>query len=77
MGLKLLLRKEYFFSFYNNDIYYGSSTYTNDLYILNLEMLKFNINSKNNILENQYPYYIWYCRLNHNNKIRITIRIIY
>jgi hypothetical protein len=33
-----------FFSFHNNDVYYGSSIYMNDLYILDFEMLMFKIN---------------------------------
>jgi hypothetical protein len=28
----------------NNDVYYGSYTYTNGLYILDLKRLRFNIN---------------------------------
>jgi len=33
-----------FFSFHNDDVYYGSSIYMNDLYILDLETLMFKIN---------------------------------
>jgi len=58
-------------SFYNNYVYYGFGIYTNSLYIFDLEMHKFNINSKKNILDNQYLYYLWHCRLGHINEIRI------
>ena len=47
-------------SFYNNDIYYGSSNYTNCLYVLNLEIPIFNINVKRNKLDNSYPSYLWH-----------------
>jgi hypothetical protein len=30
------------------------------------------MNSKKHILDNQYPYYLWHCRLGHINEIRIT-----
>jgi hypothetical protein len=57
-------------SFYKNNIYYEFGIYTNGLYIL--EMLRVNINSKKNILDNQYSSYLWYYRLGHINKTRIT-----
>jgi hypothetical protein len=60
------------YSFYNNDIYYRSNIYTNNLYILDLEMSMFNTKSKRNILGNQHPSYSWLCKLDHINKTRIT-----
>jgi len=59
------------YSFYNNDIYYRSNIYTNNLYILDLEISMFNTKSKRNILGNQYPSYSWLCKLDHINKTRI------
>jgi len=35
-------------------------------------MLRFNINSKKNILDNQYPCYLWHCRLGYINETRTT-----
>jgi len=35
-------------------------------------MPRVNINSKKNILDNQYPYYLWYYRLGHINETKIT-----
>jgi hypothetical protein len=32
----------------------------------------FNINYKKSILDNQYPSYLWHCRLCHINETRIT-----
>jgi hypothetical protein len=46
------------FFLYNNDAYYRSGTYTNDLYTPDLEVPRFNINYKNKKLDNQYPYYL-------------------
>ena len=54
-GLILELHNCYIYFFYNNDIYYGSGIYTNSLYIFYLNMPIFNINSKKNKLDNQYP----------------------
>ena len=63
---KFIIKGKYY-SLYNNDIYYGSNTYTNNLYIPDLEMLRFNLNGKNNILNNQFPCYLWYCKIYHIN----------
>jgi hypothetical protein len=57
-------------SFYNNNVYYGSVIFTNVLYIHDLKMSMFNINC-NNKLDNQYPNYLWQCRLCHINETRI------
>jgi hypothetical protein len=54
-GFKFIIEGKCCF-LYNNNVYYGSGTYTNSLYIHDLKMLKFNINSKKNILDNQYIY---------------------
>jgi hypothetical protein len=35
-------------------------------------MLKFTINDNNNIYGNQYPYYLWHCRLGYITETRIT-----
>jgi hypothetical protein len=42
----------------NNNAYYRLGIYINDLYIVYLEMLLFNINSKKNKLYNQYSSYL-------------------
>jgi hypothetical protein len=39
--------------------------------MLDLEMPRFSINSKKNILDNQYSYYLWHRRLGHINETRI------
>jgi len=41
-----------------NNVYYRFGIYTNDLYILDLEMSMFIIHNKKNILDNQYPIYL-------------------
>jgi hypothetical protein len=69
-GFKFIIKGKYR-SLYNNDVYYGFRTYTNDLYIPDLKIPKFIINSKKNILDNKYPYYLWHCRLGRINEIRI------
>jgi hypothetical protein len=45
--------------------------YTNSLYIPDLELPRFNKNSKKNILDNKYPYYLWHYKLCYINKKRI------
>lgn len=45
--------------FYNNNVYYKFGIYTNDLYILDLEMSILIIHNKKNTLDNQYPIYLW------------------
>ena len=35
-------------------------------------MSMFNINYRKSILDNQYPSYLWHCRLGHINETRIT-----
>jgi hypothetical protein len=70
-GFKFIIKGK-FCSFYNNVIYFESGTYTNDLYILDLKISRFSINSKKHILDNQYPYYLWHCRSSHINEIRIN-----
>ena len=55
-------------SFYNNDVYYGFVIYTNNLYILDLDISIFNVNNMKNILYNQYISYLWHCRLGHVNE---------
>jgi len=68
---KFIIETKYY-SFYNNDVHYGSGNYINSLYELNLEIPTFNINIKRNKLDNPYPSYLWYCSLGHINEIRIT-----
>jgi hypothetical protein len=70
-GFKFIVKGKYC-SFNNNNVYYRSGTYTNDLHIPDLEMLRFNTNSKKNILDNQYLYYIWHLKLGQINETRIT-----
>ena len=40
--------------------------------MLDLEMLRFNINSKKNILDNQYPYYLRHYNPSHTDETRIV-----
>jgi hypothetical protein len=70
-GFKFIIKNKYC-SFYNNDVHYGSSNYTNGLYVLDLEIPIFNINIKRNKLNNPYPSYLWHCRLGHINETKIT-----
>ena len=70
-GFKFIIKEKYC-SFYKNDIYYGSSIHTNGFYTSDLEMPMFNINSKKNILDNQYSYFLWHYKLCHINKTRTT-----
>jgi len=71
-GFKFIIKSKCY-SFYDNDVYYGSGRYTNGLHIPNLEMSMFNISSKMNKLDKKYPYYLWHCRLYHINETRITM----
>jgi hypothetical protein len=45
-------------SFYNDNVYYRSGIFMNCLYIFDLKMPMFNINSEKNLLDNQYSSYL-------------------
>ena len=55
-----------------NSIYYGSATFSNKLYVLDLDRLVLNLEvkkAKNNDLSQTY---IWHCRLDHINETKIA-----
>jgi len=58
--------------FYKNSDFYAFEDYINSLYILDFEIPLFNINCKKNRLDNQYPSYLWYYRLDRINETRIV-----
>ena len=59
-------------SLYYVDIFYGASHLTNGLYILDLENLVFNINSKKPKIDDLRNSYLWHCRLCNINEKRIN-----
>ena len=59
-------------SIYLNEIFYGSAQLFNGLYILNLDMPIYNINTKRAKLIEFNPTYLWHCRLGHANEKRIS-----
>ena len=58
-------------SFYLNEMFYGSSQLQNGLYVLNLDMPIYNINTKRFKSNDSNPTYLWHCRLGHINEKRI------
>lgn len=58
--------------FYLNDICYGVAQLFNGLYILDLEMPIYNINTKRFKSNDSNPTYLWHCRLGHINEKRIS-----
>ena len=59
-------------SIYLNDIFYASAQMNNGLYVLDLEMPIYNINTKRIKPNELNPSYLWHCRLGHINEKRIS-----
>ena len=59
-------------SIYLNDIFYATAQMNNGLYILDLEMPIYNINTKRIKPNELNPSYLWHCRLGHINEKRIS-----
>ena len=59
-------------SLYRADVFYGAGHLTNGLYILDLENLVFNINTKKPKIDDLRNSYMWHCRLGHINEKRIN-----
>ena len=55
-------------SIYCNDIFYASAQMNNRLYVLDLGMPNYNINSKKIKSNELNPSYLWHCRLGHINE---------
>ena len=58
-------------SFYLNDIFYGSAPLKNGLYILDLDVPIYNIQTKRLKSNDLNPTFLWHCRLGHINEKRI------
>jgi hypothetical protein len=58
-------------SFNLKNIYYGSGSLMNGLYVLNLSTPIYNINTKRFKSNDMNQTYIWHCRLGHINETRI------
>src|SRR6266542_2499188 len=55
-----------------NDMFYGSCSLMNGLYILNLrDPMIYNSNAKRHKLNDLNPAYLWHCRLGHINEKRV------
>jgi GAG-pre-integrase domain len=63
--------KDQYFSFYRNDIFYGSSQVVNDLYVLKIDNQILNINNKRLKSYRENETLIWHHRLGHINETRI------
>ena len=59
-------------SIYLNDMFYGIAQLINGLYVLNLDMPIYNINTKRVKSNDSNPTYLWHCRLGHINENRIS-----
>ena len=59
-------------SLYMNDVFYASAPLSNGLYVLDLEVLVYNINAKRIKPNNLNPTYLWHCRLGHIGERRIS-----
>ena len=59
-------------SIYLNDIFYATAQMSNGLYILDLEMPIYNIDTKRIKPNELNPTYLWHCRLGHINEKRIS-----
>ena len=59
-------------SIYLNDMFYASVQMVNGLYVLNLDMPIYNINTKRIKNNDCNPTYLWHCRLGHINENRIS-----
>jgi len=59
-------------SIYLNDIFYATAQMNNGLYVLDLEMPIYNINTKRMKPNELNPTYLWHCRLGHINEKRIS-----
>ena len=71
MALRLLLRI-IVVVFYLDNIFYGSAQLVNGLYILNLENVIYNINTKRSKTNDSNQTYLWHCCLGHISEKRIS-----
>ena len=55
-----------------NDIYYGSATYHNRLYVLDLDRLVLNLKVRKERKNDPSQTYIRHCKLGHINETRIS-----
>ena len=55
-----------------NSIYYGSITFCNGLYVLDLDKVMLNLEVKKPRKNDPSQTYIWHCRLGHINETRIV-----
>src|SRR6266542_6194065 len=58
-------------SFYLNDMFYGSAPLVNGLYILDLQVLIYNVITKKAKVDDLNPTFLWHCRLGHINEKRM------
>ncbi|KAK8555198.1 hypothetical protein V6N12_009351 [Hibiscus sabdariffa] len=71
IGFEIIIKNNCF-SFYLNNLFYGSAQLINGLYILNQENVIYNINTKRSKTNDSNQTYLWHCRLGHISERRIS-----